>query len=100
MEVDFARFPFLGDLDEDARHQAQQRGFVGEEADDPRAALDLRVERLAHVGGAQALAARFGETEGGESFGEVLLGPGGEVGRAFYVISDEFGELGFGVGAV
>ena len=34
LEVDFARFPFLGDLDGDAGHQAKQRGIVGEETDD------------------------------------------------------------------
>ena len=30
LEIDFAGFPFLGDLDDDAGHQAQQRGLVGE----------------------------------------------------------------------
>ena len=77
MEMDFAGFPFLGDLDDDAGHEAEQRGLVGEEADDAGAALDLRVERPAHVGGAQPLAARFREAEDGESFRDVLLGPGG-----------------------
>ena len=98
-EVDFARFPFLGDLADDACHQAKRRGFVREEADDAGAALDLRVVRLAHVGGAQALAAGFGEAEGGESFGDVLPGPGGEFGRALVVGFDELGELGAGMGA-
>ena len=100
LEVDFAGFPFLGDLDDDAGHQAKQRGLVGEEADDTGAALDLRVERLAHIGGAQAQATRFGEAESGESFRDVLLGPGGEFGRALLVSFDEFGELGFGMGPV
>ena len=64
------------------------RGFVGEEADDAGSALDLRVERLAHVGGAQALAARLGEGESGESFRDVLLGPGGEFRRALGVAAN------------
>jgi len=100
LEVDFARFPFLGDLDDDTGHQAQQRELVGEESDDPGAAFDLRVECLAHVGGAQPLAAGFREAESGEAFGDVLLGPGGEFGRALLVGFHKLGELGFGVGAV
>lgn len=100
LEVDFARFPFFGDLDDDAGDQPKQGGFVGEESDDPGAALDLRVERLAHVGGAQALATRFREAENGESFRDVLLGPGGEFGRALFVGFNKLGELGFGLGAV
>jgi hypothetical protein len=67
--MDFPGFPFFGDLDDDAGDQAKQRGLVAEEADDTGAALDLRVERLAHVGGAQALATRFGEAESGEPSG-------------------------------
>jgi hypothetical protein len=98
--IDSADFPFLGDLDDDAGDQAQQRGLVGKEADDPGAALDLRVERLAHVVGARALAAGFREAENGESFRDVLLGPGGELGRALFVGFDELGELGLGVGVV
>ena len=76
LEVDFAGFPFLGNLHEDACHQAQERGFVGEETDDAGAALDLRVERLAHVGGAQALAAGFGEAEDGEGCGALRVEAG------------------------
>ena len=46
----------------------------------------------ARVEGAQALAARFRETEGGESFGDVLLGPVGELGGTFFVGFNELGR--------
>ena len=73
LEVDFAGFPFFGDFDEDAGHQAKQRGFVGEEADDAGAALDLRVERLEHVGGAQALAASRRRSRWSPSAGQAKI---------------------------
>ena len=44
-----------------------------------------RRERLAHVGGAQALVARFGETENGEPFWNVLPGLGGGSHRRLFV---------------
>ena len=52
------------------------------------AAGALRV-RLSDWGGAQALAAGFGEAEDGKAFRDVLLGPGGEPRRALGVCFDE-----------
>jgi hypothetical protein len=51
----------------------------------------------AHIEGAQALAARFPETEGGESFGDVLLGAVGELGGALFLGFDELGDRGFSI---
>ena len=46
-EVGFAGFPCLGDLDEDAGDEPQERFLAREEADDAGALLDLAVDVLA-----------------------------------------------------
>ena len=54
-EVGFAGFPGLGDLDEDAGDEPQERFLAREESDDAGALLDLAVDILAGVGGPQAI---------------------------------------------
>ena len=99
-EVCFAGFPGFGDFDEDAGDEPQERFLAGEEADDAGALLDLAVDVLAGVGCAQALPVGFREGKNGEAFGQVLLGPGGELGLAFRVGFHEVLEAFVGMGAV
>ena len=49
-KVGFAGFPCLGDLDEDAGDEPQERFLAREEADDAGAFLYLAVDVLAGVG--------------------------------------------------
>ena len=48
-KVGFSGFPFLGDIHEDSRNEAQNRGFVWEKAGDFGPPFDLSVECFAHV---------------------------------------------------
>jgi hypothetical protein len=90
-EVGFAGFPCLGDLDEDAGDEPQERFLTREESDDAGALLDLAVDILAGVGCPQAHPVGFRK---GEAFGQVLLGLGGKPGLAFTVDFKEISRVG------
>ena len=98
-EVGFSGFPGFGDFDKNGGDESLQGFLAWEEADDAGAAFDLAVEGLAGVGGSEFPAVRFGQIEDGEAFGEVFLGPGGELGLLFPPGFEEDAEALLGVGA-
>ena len=100
MEVNFASFPFFGDFDEDGGDEAQERGFAGEQPHDAGPSFDLRVERFAHIRGAQPLPCGLREAEDGEPFGKVGLSPSGKLRGFACVFGNEGGKLLLYMGAV
>ena len=54
VEVNFAGFPFVAGFAEEGGDEAQEGGFIGEEAGDAGAAFEFLVDAFERVGGAQA----------------------------------------------
>ena len=58
-KIAFGGFPVLGDFHQDGAEEAQEGGFVGEQARYGGAAAHLAVEVFTGVGGAQTTALRL-----------------------------------------
>ena len=54
VEVNFGGLPFIAQFVEHGGDQAQERGFIGEEAGDAGAAFEFLVDPFQGVAGAQA----------------------------------------------
>lgn len=79
VQVASARQPLLRLLDRQCRHQPQARLPVGEDPHHPRPSLQLLVEPLQPVGGADAPTGRLGEGQAGEALLDVLLYVAGDL---------------------
>jgi hypothetical protein len=67
------QLPLVVLLEQDRADQPDDRSFVGEDADDVGAALDLLVEPFERVGAVQFAAVLFGEVEIGQHIGFALV---------------------------
>ena len=94
VEVNFSGFPLVAGFGEDGRDEAQEGGFVWEEAGDAGAAFEFFVDAFEWVAGAQAALVVAGEGESGEALREVFLHPGGELWGGGGVGGDDFFEAG------
>ena len=99
VEVDFSGFPVVAGLGQKGGDQAQEGGFIGEDAGHPGAAFEFLVDAFQRVGGAHALLVGGGEHEHREALRQIFLQPGRAFGRALGVVGDEFLEPLFGGGA-
>jgi hypothetical protein len=100
VEVNFSGFPFITGFGEDGAAEAQEGGFIGEEAGDAGAAFEFFIHALEWIGGAQAALVLAGKGEGGEALRQVFLHPGGEFGGGGGVFGDDHLEAGLGGEAV
>ena len=94
-EVNFGGLPFIAELVEHGGDQAQEGGFVGEEAGDAGPALEFLVDPFQGVAGAQSELVGEWQSEDGEALGQVGFHPGGEFRSAGGIEGDDFLEAAF-----
>ena len=63
VEVDFSGFPIVAGFAEERRDQAQEGGFIGEDAGDAGAAFEFLVDAFQRIGGAHPLLVGGGQQE-------------------------------------
>jgi hypothetical protein len=73
------QLPFVVLLEQHCADQPDDRGLVGEDADDVGAAFDFLVEPLNRVGAVQFAAVRLGKVEIGQHFGLAVVDECGEL---------------------
>ena len=103
VEVNFGGLPFVADFVEQGGDQAQEGGFIGEEAGDAGAAFEFLVDPFQSVAGAEAELPGWRQGEDGKALGQVGFHPGGEFGSAGGIEGHDFLEAAFGgwtIGAV
>ena len=94
-EVNFGGLPFVAQFVEHGGDQAQEGGFIGEEAGDAGAAFEFLVDPLQGVAGAQSELVGEWQGEDGEALGQVGFHPGGEFGGAVGIKGHDFLEAAF-----
>ncbi len=90
VEVKFSGFPLVAGFAQERGDQAQEGGFVGEDAGHTGAAFEFLVDAFQGVGGAHPFLVGGGQREHREALGQVFLQPAGELGRALGVVGDDF----------
>ena len=100
VEIDLAGHPLLVALGEERGNEAQTGRSVGEDRGDAGAALDLAVDAFEAVGGAQADALAERKVKGCEAFGQIFLGPLGELRRLGLPGIERLAQESFGLGLV
>ena len=95
VEVNFGGLPFIAEFVEQGGDQAQEGGFIGEEAGDAGAAFEFLVDPFQSVAGAQSGLVGERQGEDGKALGQVGFHPGGEFGSAGGIESDDFLEAAF-----
>jgi len=71
VEVNFGGLPFIAEFVEHGGDQAQEGGFIGEEAGDAGAAFEFLVDPLQGVAGAQSGLVGERQGEDGEALGQI-----------------------------
>src|ERR1035441_9829149 len=89
-EVNFGGLPFVAEFIEQGGDQAQEGGFIGEEAGDAGAALEFLVDPFQSVVGAQSELVGEWQGEDGETLGQIGFHPGGAVGSAGGIVGHDF----------
>ena len=95
-EVNFGGLPFIAQFVEQGGDQAQEGGFIWEEAGDAGAAFEFLVDPFQGVAGAHSGLVGEWQSEDGEALGQVSFHPGGEFGSTGGIESDDFFEAAFG----
>ena len=94
-EVNFGGLPFIAQFVEQGGDQAQEGGFIGEEAGDAGTALEFLVDPFQGIAGAQSELVGEWQGEDGEALGQAGFHPGGEFGSAGGIEGDDFLEASF-----
>ena len=95
VEVNFGGLPFVADFVEQGGDQAQEGGFIWEEAGDAGAAFEFLVDPFQSVAGAEAELLGWRQGEDGKTLGQVGFHPGGEFGSVGGIEGDDFLEASF-----
>ncbi len=96
VEVDYSGFPVVAGLGQEGGNQAQEGGFVGEDAGDAGAAFEFLVDAFQRIGGAHPWLVGGRQREHREALRQIFLQPGRQFGRGFGVVGDELLEPLFG----
>ena len=102
-EVNFGGLPFVAEFVEQGGDQAQEGGFVGEEAGDAGTAFEFLVDPFQSVAGPQPGLVGERQGEDGEALRQIGFQPSGEFGSDLGIEADDFLEALFGgrpIGAV
>jgi len=91
VEVDFSGFPLLACFSESC-DQAEQGGFIWENAGDTGAALDFLVDALERIGGSQAGLMCWRQRDNGEALRQVFFQPRSKLGSGGSIHGEDFLE--------